>query len=71
LSAERPARWRMGARALAAGSIVFCGWVASVSEVPLLLWCVAAIAAVILAYLPLAWWRVRVSGTKVEHLSRL
>ena len=59
LSAERPARWRMGARALAIGSILFCGWVASVSEVPLLLWCIAAIAAVILAYLPLAWWRRR------------
>jgi arginine:agmatine antiporter len=59
LSAERPPRWRLVARGLAVGSILFCAWVASVSELPLLLWSVAAIGGVILGYLPLAWWRRR------------
>jgi arginine:agmatine antiporter len=59
LSAERSPRWRLVARTLAVGGIMFCGWVASVSETELLTWSVAAIAAVILAYLPLAWWRRR------------
>ena len=60
LSGERSPRWRLGARALAVGSILFCAWVASVSEIELLAWCVASIVAVILLYLPLAWWRRRV-----------
>lgn len=59
LSAERSPRWRLVARALAVGAILFCGWVASVSETELLLGSVAAIAAVILFYLPLGWWRRR------------
>jgi uncharacterized membrane protein YgdD (TMEM256/DUF423 family) len=59
LSAERSPRWRWTARLLAAGSILFCGWVASVSERPLLLWCVAAVGVAVAGYLPLAWWRRR------------
>lgn len=57
LSAERSPRWRLVARGLAAGAILFCGWVASVSETQLLEWSVFTILAVILGYLPLAWWR--------------
>jgi len=67
LSAERSPRWRLVARSLAVGSILFCAWVASVSEIELLLWSVAFIVIVILGYLPFAWWRSRVSGTKVER----
>lgn len=60
LSADRSPRWRLAARVLAVGGILFCGWVASVSETELLLGSVAAIAGVILFYLPLGWWRSRV-----------
>ena len=59
LSAGQSPRWRFAARALAVGGILFCAAVSSVSETPLLEWSVAFIAAVILGYLPLAWWRRR------------
>jgi arginine:agmatine antiporter len=61
LSAERSPRWRLTARALAVGAILFCAWVASVSETELLLGSVAAIIGVILFYLPLGWWRSRLA----------
>jgi arginine:agmatine antiporter len=57
LSAERSPRWRLVASGLAVGSILFCGWVASVSETQLLAWSVVSIIAVIAAYLVLAWGR--------------
>ena len=57
LSAERSPRWRLVARGLAVGAVLFCGWVASVSETQLLEWSGFTILAVILGYLPLAWWR--------------
>jgi arginine:agmatine antiporter len=65
LASERSPRWRLVARILACGAIVFCAWVASVSETELLIWSVASIAAVIVAYLPLAWWRRRSIDTTV------
>ena len=46
-------------RVIAVVAILFCGWVAAVSETELLLWSLATIAIAILLYLPLAWWRRR------------
>jgi arginine:agmatine antiporter len=64
LSGERSPRWRLGARVLAVGAILFCGWVASVSETELLLWSMVSIAVVIVAYLMLAWWRKSALGLR-------
>jgi hypothetical protein len=46
-------------RLVAIVAILFCGWVAAVSETELLIWSLATIAIAILLYLPLAWWRRR------------
>lgn len=69
LSKERPPRWRLVARTLAVGAILFCGWVASVSETELLEWSVLSIVAVILGYLPLAWWRRSAVGSAKEQIA--
>ncbi|HMA49167.1 MAG TPA: hypothetical protein VKP60_05395, partial [Magnetospirillaceae bacterium] len=69
LSAGQGRRWRLVACALAAGAILFCGWVASVSETLLLEWSVFTILAVILGYLPLAWWRRSGVGSTEEEVA--
>jgi len=69
LSAKRSPRWRLVSGALAVGAILFCGWVASSSETQLLEWSLFTILAVILAYLPLAWWRQRALPSAEEQIA--
>lgn len=69
LSAGRSRRWRLTSFALAGGAMLFCGWVASVSETQLLEWSVLVILIAVGGYLPLAWWRKSAVGSPEEQIA--